>query len=196
MVHPMLRGIGGFVLQLPVTTREANDLGRAIFGLPKYVADMDFVESVGRRSVTVSEGGEDVLRLEVDPGGPVIADKGAYVAYSVLDGRLIETAIRAQGHGQARLGRRSGRLHLGTHTAAEQLRRLSIRPEAQRVFSHLDLRLALPWGEPIGRARAVPGYRNDVADRGRLTVAFPGTGPIDQYVIPAGCWSPSSVGAG
>lgn len=186
MLRPLMSGVSGFVLSLPVTTHEAEEVGRAIFGYPKFVADMDFVEDPANRRVTVSEDGQEVLRLDVRPRGPVVPDTRDIVAYSVRDERLMRTTIRSQGHGQPAVGRRSGRLRLGSHPVGQELARLSISPEAQRSLSHVDLRLVLPWARPVGAARPYPGYRGRPRDRARLTVAYPGTGPIDPLAVPAG----------
>lgn len=186
LLRPLLSGMGGFVLHLPVTTLEADEVGRAIFGFPKFVADMDFVEDPTNRRVTVSEAGREVLRLDVRPKGPVVPDHRTVVAYSVREHQLVETTIRSTGHGQPGLGRRSGRLRLGNHPVGQELQRLGIAPEAQRAMSHVDLRLILPWGRPVAPARPYPGYEGVVRERGRLTVAYPGTGPIDPLAVPTG----------
>ena len=185
MMRPLMPGVGGFVLHLPVTTGEADEVGRAIFGFPKFVADMDFIEEPGHRRVTVSEAGRDILRLDVLPRGPVVADHRDLLAYSVRGTELMETTIRSQGHGQPGLGRRSGLLRLGDHPVAEELGRLGIDPEPQRTMSHVDLRLILPWSHPVGSARPYPGYLGAVRSRARLTVAYPGTGPLEQLTLPA-----------
>lgn len=198
MLRPMMPGVGGFVLHLPVTTGEADELHRQAYGFPTFVADMDFIEDPTNRRVTVSEGGREVLRLDVRPKGPVVADTRAVVAYSVREHQLLETTIRSKGHGQPGLGHRSGRLRLGSHPVGEQLQGLSIAPEAQRTLSHVDLRLVLPWGRPVGSAHAYPGHPGLPRERGRLTVAYPGTGPIDQLDTPAGMLHepPARVGPG
>jgi hypothetical protein len=185
MVRPLMPGVGGFVLHLPVTTGEADEVGRTIFGFPKFVADMDFVEEPSHRGVTVSEAGREILRLDVRPRGPVVPDHRDVLAYSVRGTELMETTIRSRGHGQPGLGRRSGLLRLGDHPVAEDLGRLGIDPEPQRTMSHVDLRLILPWSHPVGSARPYPGYLGAARSRARLTVAYPGTGPLEQLTLPA-----------
>ena len=53
--------------------------------------------------------------------------------------------------------------------------------------SYLDARLILPFGNPIGAAQDYAGYPGGDRARGRFTVEYPGTGPIDQYSVPARC---------
>ena len=183
-VLPLLSGqLRGLVLHLPVTTIEACDGGIAGWGFPKFVADMDFTEDPGLRRVRLSEGGSPILTLTVRPRGPVLAERRPLVAYTVLQGELLETVIPVCGHMQARIG--GGELVLGDHEVARQLRRLQISPAPLAVFSYLDHRSILPAGRPIGPAREYHGYTG--ADRafGRFTVSYPGTPPLDQYAAPA-----------
>jgi hypothetical protein len=186
LFRPTVTGVGGFVLHLPVTTREARDLGLAIFGLPKFVADMDFTESPTARTVTVSEAGAEVLTLTVRPGGPVAAALDPLSLYSVLEGRLLETSARALGHRQVRVGHAGGELTLGSHPVGQSLRALEFSSAPLMVFSYLDQRLVLPWGAPVGIARDYMGHVGEDRERGRFTVAYPGTGPLDQYEITVG----------
>ncbi|HYB39739.1 MAG TPA: acetoacetate decarboxylase family protein [Mycobacterium sp.] len=67
LLLPTMQGLGGFVLDLPVTTAEACDLGRKLFGLPKFVADMDFREEPTQRQVKISEGDAEIMTLRVCP---------------------------------------------------------------------------------------------------------------------------------
>lgn len=187
LLRPSMPGVGGFVLHLPVTTAEARDIGRAAFGLPKFVADMDFAESPRSRSVRVSEGGHDLLSLTVHPRGPAVGDHRPVPMYSVLEDDLIETDVLVLGHRQVVLGRRAGRLRLGDHPAAESIRELGVDSGTLMVASHLDLRMILPLGVPIGRARSAhPGWAGSERASGRLTVTYPGTGPVDQYAVSEG----------
>jgi hypothetical protein len=128
------------------------------------------------------EGESPILTLTVRPRGPVLAERRPLVAYTVLQGELLETVIPVCGHMQARLG--GGALVLGDHEVAHQLRRLQISPAPLAVFSYLDHRSILPVGRPIDPAREYHGYTG--ADRafGRFTVSYPGTPPLDQYAAP------------
>ncbi|QNN53796.1 acetoacetate decarboxylase family protein [Nocardioides mesophilus] len=171
----------GFVLHLPVTTAQARDGGRELWGFPKFVADMDFTEDPTFRRVELSEGGVPVLRLTERPAGPVLPDRRSMVAYSVLDGQLLETTVPVLGHVQARFGSGGGELELGRHQVADRLRALDLSPKPVAVFSYLSHRSILPAGRPIGTARPYAGYRGVDAPLGRFTVSYPGTPPLDQY---------------
>ncbi|MFC4784539.1 acetoacetate decarboxylase family protein [Nocardioides sp. MAHUQ-72] len=176
---------GGFVLDLPVTTAEARDLGREVFGFPKFVADMDFRDGPGEQAVSLSEEGTPILDLRVRPAGRVVRVRRPWLMYSSLDNRLLETEVPMVGHCRGRKLRPDAELRLGDHPVAERLRRLRVRPEPVAAATYLGLRMVLPAGVPVGSARAHPGHPGRERDRGRLTVDYIGTGPIDQYA-PAG----------
>jgi len=75
---------------------------------------------------------------------------------------------------------------------ADQLRALGVSPEPLIVVSYLDARWILPAGNPIGAARDYTGYPGGDRMRGRFTVEYPGTGPIDQYSAPPGVLPPAT----
>jgi hypothetical protein len=185
-VLPLLRPtLSGFVLQLPVTSREARDGGRKAWGFPKFLADMDFTEAPGSRAVRLSEGGREILRLAVSTGGPVVPDRRPLVGYTSHEGRLLETVVPVLGHVQARIGRRAGHLELGDHEVARRLRDLGIAGAPVAVFSYLEHRSILPGARrSVGPARPYAAFPGSDADLGRYTVSYPGTPTLDQYPAP------------
>jgi hypothetical protein len=178
---PILGRQRGFVLQMPVTSKEARDGGSQLWGYPKFVADMDFAEEERVRAVQVSEAGARVLTLTVRPGGRILRDRRPLVSCTSLHGQLLETLVPAAGHVQIRLGGGAGHLDLGRHPVAERLRRLDISPEPLAVYSYLHHRSALPAGVPLGPARAYAAHAGEEREFGRYTVSYPGTAPLDQY---------------
>lgn len=145
---------------------------------------MDFTEEPGRRKVVLSEGETHILTLEVRTGGPVLADHAPVTAYSVQRGRLIETVVPVSGHRQSRRGAGSGHLLLGRHPVADRLRTLEVVAEPLAVTSYLDASFILPVGTPVGPARDYVGHLGRDRGRGRFTLSYPGTGPIDLYRMP------------
>ena len=189
---------GVFVLDLPVTTAQARDLGRAVWNFPKYVADMDFREEPGLREVNLAEGDHDVLRLDVRPRGRVRADNAPAYLYSAKDGELVETRMRFAGHLQRHWGRGGGRLTWsGSHPTARRLNELQVSSDPVLTLSYLDARAVLPAGEPIGVAYDYDGHRGRETPHGRFTLTVPGLGPIHQNVGEPG-WlpTPEQQGAG
>lgn len=181
-VTPLLQSrVSGFVLHLPVTTREARDAGVIVYGFPKFVADMHFDEEPGCRQVEVSEGEDTILTLTVRPAGPVLTDKRPLVAYTALHGELLETVIPVRGRMQIRFGRAAGELRLGNHEVGRQLRGLDIAPTPLCVFSYLEHRSILPPGRVAGPARDYLGYLGTERDFGQFTVSYPHAMRLDQY---------------
>lgn len=182
-VLPLLRPrLAGFVLQLPVTSREARDGGRDVYGLPKFLSDMDFAEAPDSRQVRLSEGGRDILSLTVSTGGPVVPDRRPLVVYSVKDGQLWEAVVPVLGHVQARLGGRAGHLELGDHEVGRGLRALDISASPLAVFNYLDHRSILPG--PLrsgGSARPYPAFPGRDDEFACYTVKYPGTPAVGQY---------------
>jgi hypothetical protein len=182
-VLPLLRPrLSGFVLQLPVTTREARDGGRDVYGFPKFLADMDFAEAPDSRQVRLSEGGRDILTLTVRTGGPVVADRRPMLVYTAKAGRLWETVVPVLAHVQPRLGGRSGRLDLGDHEVARTLAALGISASPLAVFNYLDHRSILPGpSRSVGSAQPYPAFPGREDAFARYTVRYPGTPAVDQY---------------
>jgi hypothetical protein len=184
-----------FVLHLPVTTLEARDVGILLWGFPKFVADLDFVEHPDLRQVTVAENGRHVLTLAVRPGGPALADDQPHVVYTSLGGRLLRTVVPMSGYRQIRLGRSSGRLEVGDHPVGRHLAGLDISPTPLAAFNYLSHRCVLPAGSAIGSARDVDGYAGSDRSLGRYTVRYPGSPPLDQYAGVPGTATTARVGA-
>jgi hypothetical protein len=183
LVAPAATGIaaGAFVLHLPVTTRVARDAGRLIWGLPKFVADLDFDDSIKERRVQLTEGGRTILTLRVRPAGRPTTTHDTFVLYSVLGGELIEATVPTYGIRQLRWGRAGGHLELGDHQVADELRQLQIAPEPFLTMVTTGERLAMTVGKPVGPASAYLGYIGEERDLGRYIVRYPNTRPIDRY---------------
>ncbi len=187
LAGPGVRGgrpaTGGFVLQLPVTSREARDLGREAWGLPKWLGDMDFLDGPDSQRVRLSEGGTEVLTHTVRARGPAVRGTGSRTLWSVRDGRLLETTVRVHARWQARPGPGGTALVLGQHPVADALRGLDLSAAALSAFRAVSYRSTLPAGRPLRDAGAAPAapYAGADAEYGRFTVAHPGTAALAQY---------------
>lgn len=184
---------GAFVLQLPVTTRVARDAGRLAFGLPKFVADMEFDDSIEERRVRLAEGGHDILTLRARVSGRPSIARESLVLYSVLAGELIELTLPTYSIRQMRWGRSGGLLELGDHEVADELRGLAITPEPFLSEFGTGDRLAMPLGRPVGAARPYVGFGGADRDLGRYVVRYPNTAPIDCYAPFAPSAGPATV---
>lgn len=177
-------GLGGhpelFALHMPVTHLQGRESGRLGWGMPKFVADIDFEDDTRQQRVRVSEDGAHILTLTVRPGGRTSLARDTVIQYQVLDGRLVRTDMVSHGFMQRRLG--GAELELGTeHPVAVDLRRLGISRRALASVYLPAVRVIAGAPVAVGDARPYGGYLG--ADRafGRFTVRYPGTGPIDQY---------------
>jgi hypothetical protein len=180
LIASSLFGLGAFVLYLPVTTRLAMDAGR-LWGLPKFVADIDFAEGEAERVAEVGEGGREILALRVRPAGRLVVDRAPTILYGVRDGQLVEVSLPGITHQQSRFGRSGGSLRLGDHAVADTLRSLSISAEPVATTNVVLSRFVMPEGRIVGPARPYLGYAGVERAFGRYTVRHAGTVPVDQY---------------
>ena len=168
-----------FGLHMAVTHRQGRETGRLGWGLPKFVADMDFDDDTVMQRVRVAEGDAHILTLAVRPHGHPSIQRQALAQYSVLDGRLIRMDMRSYAYMQRRFG--GAEFDIGTdHPVAADLRRLEVSPRALVSWNVPAMRVIAMAGVPIGDARPYEGYLGMDRDFGRFTVRYPGTGPIDQ----------------
>lgn len=166
-------GFGGFVAHLPVTTAVARDAGRAVWGYPKFVADMDFDLAPEGQAVSLAEGGRYVLRLEVRRGGLAAPDRSPLVTFTAHGDRLVRTTIATAAWATTALGRSGGHLSLGDHPVARQLAELGLGSSPVATRTYLSHSAILPAGEDIGPVD-VPyrGHRGEPAATGRHTVRY------------------------
>jgi hypothetical protein len=165
-------GFGGFVLHLPVTARVARDAGRAVWGYPKFVADMEFDHLPGEQRVHLSEGGRTILSLAVRHGGRAVTDNRPLSTFTVLDGRLVQTTVPTRAVYELGVGRRAGELELGDHPIADQLRGLELSTRPMFTKNYLARAGILPRGTALGPAARYEGYRGEDHETGLLSVRY------------------------
>lgn len=179
VLAPRLFGLGCFVLHLPVTTRFARDGGMAWWGLPKFVADMDFTDDEAERSVALGEGGHRILTLRVAPSGGLVLNRSGAVLYSELAGSLLEIAVPGVEVCREHLGSGRGSVELGDHPLADELRAIGLGSVPVATTTVLGSRFVLPAGRQVGSARTYTGYAGANRDFGRFSVRHAGTPAID-----------------
>ena len=151
------------------------------------MADLAFSESPHRRCVRVTEGGHGILELRTQVHGHARPEHSQVVMYSALGGRLMQTRGRFFGHRQTMLGGDDAELLLpGLHPVADRLRELQTDASALVAVNHVDARMVFDRPVPVGDAADHTGYvpRREPL-RGRWTVAYPDTPPLDQYHLPS-----------
>jgi hypothetical protein len=179
VLAPKAFSMGAFVLHLPVTTRFARDGGVAWWGLPKFVADMDFTDDELERAVILREGGRRILTLTVRPSGRPVIDRSGTVLYSSLAGSLLEIVVPGVEVRRDRLGPSGGSVELGDHPVADELRGLGLADRPFATATILAARFVLPEGHPIGPACDYRGYAGTERELGRYTASHAGTPAID-----------------
>jgi Acetoacetate decarboxylase (ADC) len=127
---PHKRGIGMYVLKLPVTTAIANAAGRELWGYPKFVTPIDVRLSdkhfVGR--VHDPDSAQvDILTLEGALPPPIPMPKVELMLLSVLEHKLLRAVVEVRGKHRGGPGG-SLRLSVGSsqHPMAVQLRALGL----------------------------------------------------------------------
>jgi hypothetical protein len=155
---------GQYIHRMPVTTEQARDLGIALWGTPKTLADITFTDTDRERSCRVRADGREVLTLTVEKL-PVRQRREAFCMYTYQDGELLRWAFETQGeYGSASL-RGGASLALGDHPIAEELRRLQVgsvaleRSYARQVQGMLHLPLERIPGRQTRERVAVPAGR-------------------------------------
>lgn len=171
---------GMFYLYVPVTHRWTRDAGWTA-GFPKFVADLEFEESVANRAVHVAENGQSILRLQVPVEGAVHVSRQPMLGYTALDGKLLEFETRAFAYERMSLGGRGVALELGNHPVADGIRELRLSEQAFATLSWVTGRVIIPAGRAVGTARISAGYRGQDHWLGRYRIHYPGTAPVDQY---------------
>jgi hypothetical protein len=131
------RGIGVYIHHLPVTQGFTLEAGRTIWGFPKFMADIDIVEHPGGARILLSSDNEEILQLDVRRGWVSMPSR-AIPTYTYLDGVLRETKWTTSGKARARLG--GGRLELGSHPIAKELRALGLPKKAFAVQTVPEMR--------------------------------------------------------
>ena len=138
-VPTTLSGVGGYVVDLPVTTDPGRALGVEVWGFPKSVTEIDFEATPRTFEVTVTADDRPDVELSVDVGDartrrvPRRLTSSAY-----LDDRLVRVPVDldaevrvARGGEDVRLGRGRGRYAAVLHDLG-----ISPRVYARFVASH------------------------------------------------------------
>lgn len=113
--------VGSWVQLLPVTTPIANDLGRAQWGFPKFVADIRIDRTDDHVECEVTENGERLLRVEIERPGISRSTSLPMRLYSTLDDDLLMTELAIDGAGHISKIRPRARLEIASHARTRDL---------------------------------------------------------------------------
>jgi hypothetical protein len=122
---PRGREAGAYIAHLPVSEEFTCAAGIGIWGYPKSLDDLDLRFRDRVAGGRWARDGREILRLTVPWGGRRPVPETSLSTFSVLDGRLHETAFTTRGEG-LRAGVGGARLELGDHPIADELRELRL----------------------------------------------------------------------
>jgi hypothetical protein len=133
--------------RLPVNQAFTCAAGRGIWGFPKWVCDIDYVDRGERTECVVSEGGELVIGMEVRRGlVPLPAAETEMQAYS-YDDRVLRRTVWTTRNQLARARPRGARVQLGrNHPMADELRSMSL-PKAALMCTTVGV-MSATFGPP------------------------------------------------
>ncbi len=132
---------------LPVTTKEACDLGAEVWGFPKFVADIDIDDSGETNGCKLSSNGKDIFTLEVKKieAGAVPIN---FSCYTIKDDQLIKTFVPTQGEFASSQNSEDIKCVLGDHPIAEELKSIGISDKAVEYYYASKVQgLLFPPGE-------------------------------------------------
>jgi len=111
------------------------------------MADIDIVEHPGGARIMLASDHEEILQLDVRRGWVSIPAR-AIPTYTYMDGVLRETRWKTSGRARARLG--GGRLELGSHPIAKELRALGLPKRAFAVQTVPEMRATFGASTVVG----------------------------------------------
>jgi hypothetical protein len=121
--------LGTYIVHLPVNQSFTCEAGRAIWGFPKTVQEIEFDYRADRVSCTLVYDGQHALTLSLPRGGSRSLPESTMTGYTTIEGaaHTNEFTSGADGFG-VRLG--GADLELGTGLIADQLRSLGLPKKA------------------------------------------------------------------
>jgi hypothetical protein len=124
-----LRGSGAYITHIAVDDDASRLAGREILGLPKVLAQFEVTETATERIADVTADGQSVFTLAVKrPKKPASPKPRSFYCYSLSpeEGTLFHIPYTSEMDTAMAWGSRAARLHLGSHTIADELRDLDI----------------------------------------------------------------------
>jgi Acetoacetate decarboxylase (ADC) len=135
-----------YIHELPVNQSFTMHAGRFIWGYPKWIADIDIVQSGDAFETTLSAGGELVFSLRCKAGGTASMKNQKQPSIGVRNGAIYQTMGTANGSGVAfSLGGEAPRL--GEHAIAQRLRELGL--PKKPIFSGSVANMCMTVGSPL-----------------------------------------------
>lgn len=130
----MFKSFGFFVLNMPVTTEDARELGVKVWGYPKFLADISFEEFDNTRRCRVEIEDKEFLSLDVQQI-PAKDQKVDFHLYTAKDGRLLRHRLETEGLYGISPFLGGAAISFGDHPLGEALRGIGVgKTPIARVF--------------------------------------------------------------
>jgi hypothetical protein len=137
--------VGFYVHHLPVTTQIAYDAGVDLWGLPKFIANIDFEDTDTHRRCVLQVDSKEILTVEVKhPDQTLKLDSYNFDLFSVKDDLLLKTSAQTSGHVWSSRETNSARYHLGNHPLSDELRKLQLDTKSLKTIVYRDTQVILP----------------------------------------------------
>jgi hypothetical protein len=121
----VVRGhVGIYVHHLPVNQAFTLEAGRALWGYPKFMADIEIRDDARAMTCALDDDGTHVFTLTIEHGRLVPFPSQHPPTYTFLGGALRRTEWETSGGTHARFG--GATLALGDHPISEELRALGL----------------------------------------------------------------------
>lgn len=134
---------GYYYLYLPVTTKDARWGGVENLGLPKFVAEISFVDTAESRSCTLKADNKEIITLTVKRL-PIKSQSWEFSNFGIRNGKLVRNIFEVHGQGGTGTAVGGAMYTLGDHPISRNLEALGIGqsaiqyeyvPKAQAVLS-------------------------------------------------------------
>lgn len=137
--------ITSFTWKLQVTTRLSQQAGIQMWGFPKTLDEIDFQQQNGEARCRLRMDGRDVFEYAMPARGRQTPSPITSRVYSIHEGAP-HASFLTQGYRDVGNRPGGGRLRLGDHPLADELRRLGLprRPLLATWSGHLDFSMSAP----------------------------------------------------
>ncbi|MFC4873970.1 acetoacetate decarboxylase family protein [Negadavirga shengliensis] len=121
-------GTGQYILDLPVSTEISVKGGKGIWGMPKHIASLDFIENEHTVSSQYEKDGQFAFRIEIEkPTSPSLRVKIGATNYCRFRNMLMASYIYFQTKAGINLfGKAKAKLYIGEHPNVSYLRDIDI----------------------------------------------------------------------
>lgn len=124
-------GTGQYILDLPVSTEISVKGGKGIWGMPKHIANLDFVDTDTHVSSQYEKDGQFAFRVEIKkPKSPSFGINIGATNYCKYRNMLMASYVYFQSKVSLNLfGKAEGKLYIGDHPNVAMLKDIDVNPD-------------------------------------------------------------------